>query len=103
MIEIISDIIVGVAIATICSTLVYITNTVRKIWRDQQKHTRVLFGEDGISEWEGLIKVAQENRKCILENRRAILAILNILISKEVIDPLDPEIIEVLKILRHCD
>lgn len=99
----IDGVITGVAVAIIAATLFYISNTVRKIWADQQKHTRALFGEDGISEWEGLITVAKENRKCILENRRAILAILNILITKEIIDPADPEIIEVLKILRHCE
>jgi hypothetical protein len=99
----IEDIATGVAVTIITATLIYISNTVRKIWADQQKHTRALFGEDGISEWEGLITVAQENRKCILENRRAILAILNILITKGIIDPTDPEIIEVLKILRHCE
>ena len=99
----IDSVITGVAVAIIAATLFYISNTFRKIWADQQKHTRVLFGEDGISEWEGLITVAEENRKCILENRRAILAIFNILITKEIIDPADPEIIEVLKILRHCE
>jgi hypothetical protein len=99
----IEGIITGVAVTIIAATLIYISNTVRKIWADQQKHSRVLFGEDGISEWEGLITVAKENRKCILENRRAILAILNILITKEIIDPTDPEIIEVLKILRHFE
>lgn len=99
----IEGILTGIAIAIISATLIYISNTVRKIWADQQKHTRVLFGEDGVSEWEGLISVARENRKCILENRRAILAILNILITKEIIDPSDPEIINVLEILRHCE
>ncbi|MCK9327663.1 MAG: hypothetical protein M0P69_19365 [Bacteroidales bacterium] len=99
----IETIFAGLSVAVIAATLFYISNTVRKIWADQQKHTRVLFGEDGISEWEGLITVAKENRKCILENRRAILAILNILIVKEIIDPSDPEILEVLKILRHCE
>jgi len=99
----IDQILIGIAITTFSATLIYISNTVRKIWADQQKHTRVLFGEDGIEEWEGLISVAKENRKCILENRRAIISILNILITKEIIDPTDPEIVNILDILRHFE
>lgn len=58
----------------------------KEIMESHDKYNRILFGEKDIEEWEGVIAMLFEVKKCTKDNKRALRIILNKLIENNLID-----------------
>lgn len=61
------DVIVMAAGSILGGLIVYIAIQVRQIYIGQQLHNRMIFGEDGIEGWDGLLRICLDNRKYITQ------------------------------------
>lgn len=61
------DTIVMAAGSVLGGLIVYIAIQVRQIYIGQQLHNRMIFGEDGIEGWDGLLRICLNNRKYITQ------------------------------------
>ncbi len=85
MYDILGNVIAPVVVSLTVGVLYYVASTVRKWSKVQEKHNRILFGEDELSEWNGIVPIVIENKRVNIENRRAMLMLVNVLISEGVI------------------
>lgn len=61
------DIVIMATGGAMGSLIVYIAIQVRQIYNSQQLHNRMIFGEDGVEGWEGLLRICLDNRKYIAQ------------------------------------
>jgi hypothetical protein len=95
----IPTIIVDIISATIISILSYIFYSILKynkkldqIIEKQNKFDRILFGEEGVDEWSGVICMIGEVRENTKENRYILRILTNKLISQKHLDMNDKDI-----------
>lgn len=62
------------------------------ILEKQEKYDRILFGEEDITEWSGIIKIMTDLKDSTRENRYIIRIITNKLVNKDYLDIKDREI-----------
>lgn len=56
------------AAATVTATSALATaGFTRAIWKGVQRHDRVLFGEEEVENWNGLVSEVRENREALAE------------------------------------
>lgn len=94
-----SSILSTVISTIIIAILTYLTIIFKKnneimnnILEKQEKYDRILFGEEDITEWSGIIKIMTDLRDSTRENRYIIRIITNKLVNKDYLDIKDREI-----------
>ncbi len=94
-----SSILSTVISTIIIAILTYLTIIFKKnneimnnILEKQEKYDRILFGEEDITEWSGIIKIMTDLKDSTRENRYIIRIITNKLVNKDYLDIKDREI-----------
>lgn len=90
----INDVVLQIT-ATIISSLIlagifYLIHLVRKLIDRVELHDRVMFGEDGVDSWKGIIALLAETSKCAKENRRAVVELIEYLYDHNFIESTSP-------------
>lgn len=96
----IESIIIGVTGAGIVAVLGWLVKEVRALIKLIKRHEKVLFGDEDISDWDGLVKICLANKKYSINDRRAFIALISILHRNKVID-VDSELQESIDILKR--
>lgn len=103
MVEILDDvvwkIIVSVVGTLLVAAIIYMVREVRKLVKLIERHEKILFGDQDISSWEGIVKIALDNRKYSVNDRRAFIELIRILNKNKVID-LNDEFHTTIEILK---
>lgn len=94
------NLIIGVVGTAITAALTYLVRETRRLVRLIERHEKVLFGDQDIEDWEGLVKLALANRRYSINDRRAFIYLISILCRNKVIE-MDKELEEALEHLKR--
>ena len=94
------SIIVGITGAIIIAVLGWLVKETRTLIKLIKRHEKVLFGDEDISDWDGLVNICLANKKYSINDRRAFIALISILHRNKIID-FDSELQESIDILKR--
>jgi len=103
---ILSTVISTIIIAILTYLVITFKSTSKKmnnILINQQKYDRILFGEDGIDEWTGILNMLFNLRDSTRENKYILRTLTNKLVTQKKLDSTDKEIECILKMLNTPD
>ena len=108
-IELIYPVLAAIVIALILYAFGWIVKAITKFTESlnavierQEKQERILFGEEGVDNWDGLIKVVIDNQKHNTQCRYALIELINVLRKKDIID-YDDDIQQICGMLHEAE
>lgn len=92
---ILNGIIVGLSVPL----LIYLIKSILNVNRLLKRHEKILFGDDDIKAWEGIVEITLANRKYTINDRRALIELINMLTKNKIIE-IDEDYKKTLDILK---
>jgi hypothetical protein len=103
MFDIMDDGVWKIAVTIVGSLLVaallYLARVVNRFVKLIERHEKVLYGDQDIADWVGLVKISLNNREYSITSRRVLILLVSILCRNKTIE-LDPELKELLDLLK---
>lgn len=73
----------------------------KKLIENQSKYDRILFGEEDVDQWKGIIALIFEMKTDIVNNKRALTGIIDKLLINEIVDKNDEDLKKLKEILDN--